>query len=91
MPATRPPPSHAALGDALATAGIFAALVPRLREADVRTLGEAEAFAARHADLVRREVVGDGTRCREMRRRMRRRRPPSPASTASSTGAGSMR
>ena len=47
---------HDALGDALAAAGIFAALVPRLREADVRTLGEAEAFAALRADLVRREV-----------------------------------
>ena len=47
---------HDALGDALAAAGIFAALVPRLREADVRTLGEAEAFAAERADLVRREV-----------------------------------
>ena len=47
---------HDALGDALAAAGIFAALVPRLREADVRTLGEAEAFAAQRADLVRREA-----------------------------------
>ena len=47
---------HDALGDALAAAGIFAALVPRLREADVRTLGEAEAFAAERADLVRREA-----------------------------------
>ena len=47
---------HDALGDALAAAGIFAALVPRLRESDVRTLGEAEAFAAQRADLVHREV-----------------------------------
>ena len=47
---------HDALGDSLAAAEIFAALVPRLREADVRTLGEAEAFAARRTDLVRREV-----------------------------------
>ena len=47
---------HTALGDALTAAGIFAALVPRLREADVRTLGEAEAFAARSTALVHREV-----------------------------------
>ena len=47
---------HDALGDSLAAAGIFTALVPRLREADVRTLGEAEAFAARCTDLVHREV-----------------------------------
>ena len=47
---------HDALGDSLAAAGIFSALVPRLREADVRTLGEAEAFAARRADLGRREA-----------------------------------
>jgi CBS domain-containing protein len=32
---------HSALGDAVATARIFSALVPRLREAGVRTLGEA--------------------------------------------------
>ena len=32
---------HSALGDAVATAHIFSALVPRLREAGVRTLGEA--------------------------------------------------
>ena len=47
---------HDALGDSLAAAWIFAALIPRLREADVRTLGEAEAFAARRTDLVHREV-----------------------------------
>ena len=48
---------HDALGDSLAAAEIFAALVPRLREADVRTLGEAEAFAARRTDLMHREVA----------------------------------
>ena len=48
---------HDALGDSLAAAGIFAALVPRLREADVRTLGEAQALAARRADLVQREAA----------------------------------
>ena len=47
---------HDALGDSLAAARIFVALVPRLREADIRTLGEAEAFAAWRADLVQREV-----------------------------------
>ena len=47
---------HDALGDSLAAAEIFAALVPRLREADVRTLGEAETFAATRTDLVHREV-----------------------------------
>ena len=47
---------HDAFGDGLAAARIFIALLPRLREADVRTLGEAEAFAVRRPDLVRREV-----------------------------------
>ena len=47
---------HDALGDSVAAAEIFAALVPRLREVDVRTLGEAEAYAARRTDLVAREV-----------------------------------
>ena len=47
---------HDALGDSLAAARIFVELVPRLREADVRTLGEAEALAARRTDLVHREV-----------------------------------
>ena len=47
---------HDALGDSLAAARIFVELVPRLREADVRTLGEAEALAARRADLVHGEV-----------------------------------
>ena len=47
---------HDAMGDSLAAAEIFAALVPRLREADVRTLGEAAAFAARCTELVHREV-----------------------------------
>ena len=47
---------HDALGDSLAAARIFIALIPRLREADVRTLGEAQALAARRSDLVRREA-----------------------------------
>ena len=40
---------HSALGDALAAAQIFARLLARLRELDVRTLGEASALAARRA------------------------------------------
>ena len=47
---------HDALGDSLAAADVFAALIPRLREADVRTLGEAEALAAGRTDLTRREA-----------------------------------
>jgi signal-transduction protein with cAMP-binding, CBS, and nucleotidyltransferase domain/DNA polymerase III epsilon subunit-like protein len=47
---------HRALGDALATARAFSNLLPRLREADVRTLGEAQSFAASRADLALREA-----------------------------------
>ena len=43
---------HSALGDAEATAAVFAALLPRLRDADVRTLGEALSLAARRQDLI---------------------------------------
>lgn len=43
---------HSALGDAEAAGAAFAALLPRLRDADVRTLGEALSFAARRNDLV---------------------------------------
>ena len=53
---------HQALGDALTAAGIFAALIPKLREADVRTLGEAEAFAARCTELVHREAEAGWSR-----------------------------
>lgn len=42
---------HRAVGDALTTARAFARLLPRLRDADVRTLGEAQAFAASRTDL----------------------------------------
>lgn len=47
---------HSALGDAEATAAAFAALVPRLREADVRTLGEALTLSARRNDLILRQA-----------------------------------
>ena len=81
---------HDALGDSLAAAAIFAALVPRLREVDVRTLAEAEAFAARRTDLVRREVEA-GWHSSPDRRPPSRCRRRSPGSTASSTCAGSTR
>jgi len=38
---------HSALGDATATARIFVALVPKLREGNIRTLAEAEAACSR--------------------------------------------
>lgn len=47
---------HSALGDALAAAAAYLRLVPRLRQADVRTLGEAQSFAARRHDLVLTEM-----------------------------------
>lgn len=43
---------HDALGDCLSTAHSFARLLPRLRQAEVRTLGEAWSFMARRDDLV---------------------------------------
>lgn len=42
---------HSALGDCLATAQVWSRLVPLLREADLRTLGEAQSFAATRSDL----------------------------------------
>jgi DNA polymerase-3 subunit epsilon/CBS domain-containing protein len=47
---------HTALGDCAATAQAYARLLPRLREADVRTLGEALALSARRTDLVLRQA-----------------------------------
>jgi signal-transduction protein with cAMP-binding, CBS, and nucleotidyltransferase domain/DNA polymerase III epsilon subunit-like protein len=47
---------HTALGDCLATAEAYARLLPRLRETDVRTLGEALALSARRTDLVLRQA-----------------------------------
>jgi CBS domain-containing protein len=47
---------HRALGDAMAAAEIFSHLLPRLRDADVRTLGEAQSFAAGRTDLLVHEI-----------------------------------
>jgi len=47
---------HSALGDSFAAAEIFARLIPLLRDANVRTLGEALAFAARRDDLVMQQA-----------------------------------
>jgi CBS domain-containing protein len=46
---------HSALGDAEAAAEAFSRLVAKLRDADVRTLGEALSFAARRHDLVQQQ------------------------------------
>ncbi|MBX3280785.1 MAG: CBS domain-containing protein [Acidobacteria bacterium] len=43
---------HSALGDALAAARIFLALIPKLREGNIRTLAEAEAACARLTDVL---------------------------------------
>ncbi|MEJ8570996.1 DUF294 nucleotidyltransferase-like domain-containing protein [Microbaculum marinum] len=43
---------HTALGDAIATADILAALVPRLRECGIRTVAEAEAACSRLTDVL---------------------------------------
>ncbi len=47
---------HSAMGDCLVAAESFARLVPRLRTAHVRTLGEARTFAARRSDLTLRQA-----------------------------------
>lgn len=47
---------HSALGDAEATSAAFAALLPRLRNADVRTLGEALSLADSRHDLVLKQA-----------------------------------
>lgn len=45
-------PRHAALGDALTTARIFAALVPKLRDRNIRTLAEAETACRALTDVL---------------------------------------
>jgi DNA polymerase-3 subunit epsilon/CBS domain-containing protein len=47
---------HTAFGDSMAAAEIFARLIPLLRDADIRTLGEARAFAAQRDDLVMQQA-----------------------------------
>ena len=47
---------HNALGDAMMAAAILAKLLARLRELDVRTLGEAQALAVRRQDLISGQV-----------------------------------
>lgn len=47
---------HSALGDAIATAAIFVALIPRLRERGIRTLAEVERACARFSESSAREV-----------------------------------
>ena len=47
---------HDALADSIAIAQLLERLLPRLREMDVRTLGEAQALAERRADLLMREA-----------------------------------
>lgn len=46
---------HTAIGDCHTTARAFAVLFSRLREADIRTLGEARALCERRPDLVERQ------------------------------------
>lgn len=48
---------HSAIGDATVAAEIFIRLLGRLREIDVRTLGEAQSFAAQRQDQVRRQAA----------------------------------
>lgn len=47
---------HTALGDSMAVAEVFARLVPRLRDVDIRTLGEAQSLAAQRRDFTLREA-----------------------------------
>ncbi len=47
---------HSAIGDCRATAAAWARLLPLLREADVRTLGEARTLAARRGDFALRQA-----------------------------------
>lgn len=47
---------HTAIGDSAAIAQVFVGLLKRLRERDIRTFGEAQAFAARRQDIVQGEV-----------------------------------
>ena len=59
---------HSALGDAITTARIFLALVPRLRERGIRTLAEAERGLPRADRGARRSASGRLGRARSTRR-----------------------
>lgn len=61
---------HTAMGDAAATARVFAALVPKLQERGIRTLAEADA-AARHT--AEREALHNGTPMPRTRKPIERR------------------
>jgi DNA polymerase-3 subunit epsilon/CBS domain-containing protein len=52
---------HSALGDAVTTARIFAALVPHLRERGIRTFAEAEAACHRVSEAMSAPYVVSGT------------------------------
>ena len=47
---------HSALGDAIATADIFVALIPKLRERGIRTLAEVERACERFSESITREA-----------------------------------
>ncbi|MDH3386689.1 MAG: DUF294 nucleotidyltransferase-like domain-containing protein [Gammaproteobacteria bacterium] len=47
---------HSALGDAITTAAVFVALIPRLREAGIRTLAELERACERFSETSTRET-----------------------------------
>lgn len=47
---------HSALGDAIATAEIFVALIPKLRESGIRTLAEVERACDRFSEISTREA-----------------------------------
>ena len=47
---------HRAICDAMAAAEIYSHLLPRLRDADVRTLAEAQSFAATRTDLLVHQI-----------------------------------
>lgn len=49
---------HDALADAIAAAEIFIMLLPRLRDAGIRTLGEAETASAQHAESLAMSKYG---------------------------------
>lgn len=47
---------HSAIGDCLATAQAWVRIIPMLRDVEIRTLSEAQSFAARRQDLMLRQA-----------------------------------